>query len=1047
MPNKPAYEELEQRVKELEQALSEREKSEEAIRESQARFQLLYERAPLGYQSLDEDGNSIEVNPAWLDMLGYTREEVIGKSFSEFLHPDWKDHFKENFSRLKALGEVLGVEFEMVKKDGSTILVSFNGKIGKDKYGGFQQRHCIFQDITERKKAEEERRESEERFRNLIEGSIQGILIHRNSKPLFVNQAYADMHGYTPEEIFRMESTEQLISLQDQSRLLEYKNARLRGESAPIYYEYRGVRKDGALVWMENKVRVVEWDGQPAIQSTVFNISERKQAVEALRESEERNRILIEAADRSGEAIIVHQKRNEKEAVCVFANHTAVKITGYKQEELSSLSWFDILNTDYRDAAKGRYKRRLDGEDIPGFFELSIIRKDSSEVLIEGASIRTEFQNKNALVTFFRDITEEKRKEGKLKESEERYRSLVELSPETIFVHQDGKIVYINPEGTKMFGGTSSEEIIGKSLLDFISPDYHEIVKTRTKQIYEDKKSLSEIELKILRLDKKVIDVLATGTSVDYMGQPASLGVVRDITERKKAEEALQEGEERYRRLIELNPDGMYLSRKGKIIYVNQATVDILGAKSKDELIGNSIFDLIHPDYLEKAKQRNQLMAEQGVSVPLSDFIFYRLDKEEIHVQALASPVIFKGEPCVLSAIRDVTEQKRAETEKAKLESQLQHSQKLEAIGTLAGGIAHDFNNILTPFILHTEMALMSIPEDSPVRHNLKEALNAGHRARDLVKQILTFSRQREEECKPFRVGLNMKETIKLLRASLPTTIEIKQHVETESDWVVTTQTYIHQVLMNLCTNAAHAMRDNGGTLYIRLEDLQLDSTDTIQFSDLKPGTYVRMTVTDTGHGMNLATKNRIFEPYFTSKEKDEGTGLGLSVVHGIVKDLGGAITVESELGKGSTFKVLFPTIENEISEETEHISEILKGNERILYVDDEMPMVETVQELLEQLGYQVTTRTSSIEALELFREKSDSFDLVITDQTMPNMTGDELAIKLLQIRPDIPIILCTGFSEKIDERRAKDLGIRAFVMKPIVMSEISNTIREVLED
>jgi len=802
------------------------------------------------------------------------------------------------------------------------------------------------------------------------------------------------------------------------------------GQLQRLEVEYRGTWYEG--IWAPlSEDQYVHY---------IFDITERKRAENELKFSAER----FERWKASSFIGIIQS--NAKGGIN-DANDTLLTMLGYSRQDLleGNLDWTKLTPPEFLHLDKKAMEEAAD----KGFwtpFEKEYFHKNGHRIpIIIGGSVFKEFPDD--YIVFIIDITERKRAEEALRESEKRYRSLVELSPEAIIVHQDWKIVYINPEGTKMFGGMNSDEIIGNSLYDFIPPEYHEIIKARTEQIYEERKTQSEIELKVLRPDKEEIDVLETGTSIDYMGQPAALGVIRDITERKLTEEALQAGEERYRRLIELNPDSIYVFREGKILYVNQATINMMGAKGKEELIGKKIFDLIHPDYREKAKHRARLAMEKGEVSPLMDFIFLRLDGEEIYIQAMAAPVVYEGEPAILSAIRDVTEQKRAEAEKAKLEAQLQQSQKLEAIGTLAGGIAHDFNNILTPFIIHTEMALMSIPEDSPVRHNLKEALTAGHRARDLVKQILTFSRQREQKRKPLRVSLVLKETLKLLRASLPTTIEIKQNVEAERDWVVTAPTYIHQVLMNLCTNAAHAMGDKGGTLDIRLEDIRLDSDDMIQYPDLKSGTYARLTVADTGHGMGSVTRERIFEPYFTTKEKEEGTGLGLSVVHGIVKDLGGEITVDSELGKGSTFKVLFPTIENEISEETEHISEIPEGSEHILYVDDEMPMVETVQEMLEQLGYIVTTRTSSIEALELFREKSDSFDLIITDQTMPNMTGDELVKEILQIRPEMPIILCTGFSDKIDEIRAKDIGIRAFIMKPIVMSEISNTIRMILDN
>ena len=295
-------------------------------------------------------------------------------------------------------------------------------------------------------------------------------------------------------------------------------------------------------------------------------------------------------------------------------------------------------------------------------------------------------------------------------------------------------------------------------------------------------------------------------------------------------------------------------------------------------------------------------------------------------------------------------------------------------------------------------------------------------------------------------ISFIIKEAIKLLRASLPTTIQIRHHIEVESSVVFADPTQIHQVLMNLCTNAAHAMDEQGGVLEVGLADVMLDTNDMARYPDLYPGTYVQLTVSDTGQGIDRAVMDRIFDPYFTTKGKGEGTGLGLSVAHGIVKDHGGAISVESEPGKGTTFYVLLPRIESETVPQAEESVPVPMGNERILLVDDERSLSETVQMALTRLGYDVTVQTSSIEALEVFRLQPDRFDLVITDQTMPNMTGAELAKEVLHIRSDIPIILCTGFSKTITAAQAESIGIRAFVAKPIITREIAHTIRDVLE-
>ena len=399
-----------------------------------------------------------------------------------------------------------------------------------------------------------------------------------------------------------------------------------------------------------------------------------------------------------------------------------------------------------------------------------------------------------------------------------------------------------------------------------------------------------------------------------------------------------------------------------------------------------------------------------------------------------------------LQIATDISRIKDLEKESLRIQAQLQQAQKMEAIGTLAGGIAHDFNNILSAVIGYTEIALADVPGNSSQHQNLQEVLKAGNRARDLVKQILTFSRQTEQELKPVQINQIVRETLKLLRASLPTTVTIAQQIESDSA-VLADPTQIHQVIMNLCTNAAHALRDNGGQLKIDLSDVMLDGSFIEQHPYLSPGGFIKLSIADDGHGMEKSILDRIFDPFFTTKERGEGTGMGLAVVLGIIKSHGGTITVDSEVGKGSVFDVFLPVIKREVDHEVRTKAPIPTGTERILFIDDEKALVDLGRQILERLGYTVTVRTSSVEALELFMEHPEKFDLVITDMTMPNMTGDDLAGKLLNVRTDIPIILCTGYSEKISREKAQSLGIKEFILKPIVMRELARIVRSVLDD
>jgi signal transduction histidine kinase/ActR/RegA family two-component response regulator len=381
-------------------------------------------------------------------------------------------------------------------------------------------------------------------------------------------------------------------------------------------------------------------------------------------------------------------------------------------------------------------------------------------------------------------------------------------------------------------------------------------------------------------------------------------------------------------------------------------------------------------------------------------------------------------------------------------ERQLQQVMKLQAIGTLAGGIAHDFNNILFPIVGYTELTMDDIPEDSQARQNLKEILKATNRAKELVQQILTFSRQNGQERKPLKVQFLIKEAVKLLRATIPSSIEIECNVDEFCGLIKGDPTQIHQIIMNLCTNAYHAMQETGGKLEVSLKEIDISYEQSVERVGMKVGKHIELIVKDSGHGMNPQVIERIFEPYYTTKEQGKGTGLGLSVIHGIVKNHGGDITVSSQPGKGSSFKVYLPIID-EVEEETQTDEPLIEinGKERILLIDDEQQIIDIERQILERLGYTVTSTTDSQEALEEFAAQPDHFDLVITDMTMPKMTGDQLAQRMMDIKPQIPVILCTGYNETISEEKALAMGIDKFVMKPVVKEELASTIRKVLDN
>lgn len=509
----------------------------------------------------------------------------------------------------------------------------------------------------------------------------------------------------------------------------------------------------------------------------------------------------------------------------------------------------------------------------------------------------------------------------------------------------------------------------------------------------------------------------------------------------------LHYNKDRCRRITESMTEGYFEADvSGRITFANNSIHAILGYPP-NKLIGQNSNDLFPSKDARKIKlffnRIHRYAQPQNYHGGLS-----LKSGQKIHIRASISRIHCNSQPTGYAGIiRDVTAQTIAEREKSQLESQLHQSQKMEAIGTLAGGIAHDFNNILSAIMGYTELSLQDLPNDTILHNNLNRILNAGERARDLVRQILTFSRQTDKAFTLVSIQPIVREALRLLRASLPATIQIQSRIDQDAV-IMADPTQIHQILINLCTNASHAMQERGGILNVTSTHVNLDADFCQKHPDIKPGIHLQIRVADTGMGIPASLVKRIFDPFFTTKAKEKGTGMGLAVVHGIVKSHKGTIIVDSKLGQGTIFDIFFPIVSNSKGARTltsETAGSIPTGNERILFVDDERVQKDLAKKMLERLGYRVTTRDCGQRALALFHRDPDQFDLVITDMTMPRMTGDILAKEIMQVRPEMPIIICTGYSEKLNEKKALSMGAKGFMMKPITIKEMATLIRNIL--
>ncbi len=772
-----------------------------------------------------------------------------------------------------------------------------------------------------------------------------------------------------------------------------------------------------------------------------LDFTDRRRAEEALRESEEKFGTAFRA---SPDAISVHDMASGR---YVDANPGVLRFFGCTREEIIGRSPTELgfwVELEERNAFIECLQRDRSVRDFVARFRLRSGEIRQAALSAEWVEIGGRPHN----VTVLRDLTARLLAEQALRESEEKFATAFRVSPDIMSITEfdDGRYIEVNEAHERLFGFSRAESI-GRSPLELGILRTEAVRDEMVRRLLEENGHLRDFKVEAWNRQGSPLTLQLSAEVIQFGGRKCILRNSHDITAAVKAEQALRESEAKFAVAFRSSPYSLTISElaTGRYVDVNDG-FEKLSGYTRAEVLGRTSTEL---GLWVNAADRDELVRRLRGNIEVRSLETEFIGRGGRRVQARCSceAIDLDGTPCILTVLEDITSQRDAERDRTRLEAQLRQSQKLEALGTLAGGIAHDFNNILSAMIVYRELAVMDINRPAALRQHLAEIGAASNRAKELVRQILTFSRQQQQERSAVQLHPVVREALQLLRASLPTTIEIVPVIDEQTPQVLANTSQVHQVMMNLGTNAAHAMRDRPGRLTVTLRSRQLDEAQAGAHPGLRSGAYVQLSVADTGRGMDEATLARIFEPFFTTKGPGEGTGLGLSVVHGIMEDHDGAVLAHSRPGLGTTFDLYFPHYAGAASAVLDRDESTPRGaGESVLLIDDESPLCEAMRATLQKLGYRVTACTNPVDAVARFRAAPLGFDVVVTDHTMPRMTGLDVIHELHGVRPDLPALLVSGLSGTWTPDKLRGFSIRELVAKPVDFASLAQAVRRALD-